>query len=64
MINFDVWLNKNYNKLEDAYEDYIQMLDTTIIVPVDFTEFVEDRFEEMISDYEDMKYQEFKEKDI
>lgn len=60
MINFDKWLNANYTKLEKEYDEYLEMLDTTIIVPVDFTEFVEDRFEDFVSGYMDYKYDEMK----
>ncbi len=64
MITYDQWLNKNFSKLEDAYEDYLQMLDTTIIVPVDFTEFIEDKFEHFISDYQDRTYDEMKDERV
>lgn len=60
MITYDYWLNKNFSKLEDAYEDYLQMLDTTMKIPMDFDEFIEDKFEHFISDYQDRKYDEMK----
>ncbi len=64
MITYDYWLNKNFSKLEDAYEDYLQMLDTTMKIPMDFDEFIEEKFEHFISDYQDRKYDEYKERDI
>lgn len=45
MITFKKWLNKNYNKLDDKYQEYYDGIDKEVDVPMTWDEFVENEWD-------------------
>ena len=45
MTTFRKWYNLNQDKLQDEYETYFESVDKEIDVPMDFDEFVQDRWD-------------------
>lgn len=64
MISFDDYVEKNCYDLDCEYEEYLDTVDSEVYTVMSFTEFAEYQYESMCGDYEDMKYQEYKERDI
>lgn len=64
MINYEDWLEKNMDRLEQEYDEYCEELDNTIIMPLEFWEYTENKYDSMLGDYQDRKYDEWKERDI
>lgn len=64
MITCKNWINKNIDKLEEDYQEYLDTLDKSIVVADSFEDFCENRFESANGDYEDMEYERYKERDI
>lgn len=44
-MTFKKWYALNQDKLKEQYEDYIESIDNTIITPISFDEFVQDRWD-------------------
>lgn len=60
MISFKRWFEINGEKLSDEYDEYLDTIEGGIIIPMDFDEFVLDKFEDSVSDFEDYEYENFK----
>lgn len=45
MTTFRKWYFKNQDKLQEDYETYFESIDKEIDVPMDFDEFVQDRWD-------------------
>ena len=64
MISFDDYVEKNCYDLDCEYEEYLDTVDSEIYIVKSFSEFAFDKYESMCDDYADMKYQEYKERDM
>lgn len=60
MISFEKWAEDNEEKLLQEYEEYLDSVEGGITIPMGFDEFVMDKFEESVSDFEDYEYEKFK----
>ena len=45
MTTFRKWYNLNQDKLQEDYETYFENIDKEIDVPMDFDEFVQDKWD-------------------
>lgn len=60
-MNFENWFDKNCDKLEEKYSEYLKEVDTTIKKLISFNEFSLNEFESLQDDYEDECYERYKE---
>lgn len=44
-MTFKKWYALNQDKLQEQYEEYIEAINNTIIIPMSFNEFVEDNWD-------------------
>lgn len=45
-MNFENWFDKNCDKLEEKYEEYVEILENNdIVTPMSFDEFVQDKWD-------------------
>ena len=49
--NYKHWLNKNYNKLEEKYNEYFDSIDKEFDVPISFDEFIIEEWEKVSNDF-------------
>lgn len=62
MSKFDKWLNRKIDELEEQYQEYVEELEANdIVTPMPFDEFAMDKYEEYLSDLEDMAYENYRE---
>lgn len=60
-MNFEKWFDKNCDKLEEKYSEYIKEIDTSIKRYISFNEFALGEFESLRDDFEDESYERHKE---
>lgn len=62
MCKFNKWLELKSDDLEEEYQEYVEELEANeIFTPMSFDEFAMDKFEEHLSDLEDMAYENYRE---
>ena len=44
-MTFKKWYALNQNKLEEQYEEYVESLDKRFYMPIEFDEFVQDKWD-------------------
>ena len=44
-MTFRKWYALNHDKLQEQYEEYVELIDNTIITPMSFDEFVQDKWD-------------------
>ena len=44
-MTFKKWYAINHDKLQEQYEEYVELIDNTIITPMTFDEFVQDKWD-------------------
>ena len=44
-MTFKKWYALNQDKLQEQYEEYVELIDNTIITPMTFDEFVQDKWD-------------------
>lgn len=60
IYSFDDWYDKNADKLEEDYQEYLDIIDDTIIVPNSFDEYCLSEYESYVSEYDDIEYERYK----
>ena len=60
-LSFSDWCDKYEENYYDEYEEYVEECGAFENTPMDLWEFLEDKYEESISEFEDMEYERMKE---
>lgn len=59
-LSFSDWCDKYEERYSDEYQDHVSACWDDDVVPMELCEFLEDKYEESISEYEDRCYDEYK----
>ena len=59
-MNFENWFDKNCDKLEEKYNEYLEEIDNDIKKLISFNEFALGEFESCKDDFEDECYERHK----
>ena len=63
-MNYGNWFDKNCDKLEEKYSEYLKEVDVSIQKLISFDDFAYSKFESMQDDRDDEAYQRFRDENI
>lgn len=50
-MTYKKWIDRNYEKLQEKYDEYFELVDNTIITPMSFDEFILEEWDKVCNDY-------------